>query len=87
MITAFSSESAYFLARAKQEQSRAENSEHPKAAAIHRELAVRYSAKALLLHVEEDPSSDVIHLDTRRATLQRRAIAGRRTAGGGRRAG
>jgi len=85
-MTAFSSESSYFLARAKQEQSRAENSENAKVAAIHRELAVRYSAKALLLHVEEDSSAEVIRFDARRASLQR-PIAGRKAVAAGRRGG
>lgn len=86
-MTAFGSESSYFLARAKQEQSCAENSENPKAAAIHRELAVRYSAKALLLHVEEDSSGEVIRFERRRPSLQRPAGTGDRAVAAGRRGG
>ena len=86
-MTADSSESSYFLARAKQEQSCAENSENPKVAAIHREMAVRYSAKALLLHVEEASSGEVIRFERRRTPLQRPVGTRRRAVAAGRSGG
>ncbi len=53
-------EAAYFLLRAKQEQARASEAEKPEAVAAHRELAMRYSVKALMVQVEESeqPSDD-----------------------------
>jgi hypothetical protein len=47
-------ESTYFLLRAKQEQEQAASATRPEAAAAHRELAMRYSVKALLTHADED---------------------------------
>ncbi|MES2497262.1 MAG: hypothetical protein V4618_14210 [Pseudomonadota bacterium] len=46
--------SSYFLLRAKQEEEQAAAAEKPEAVAAHRELAMRYSVKALLAHVEDD---------------------------------
>jgi hypothetical protein len=46
-------ETSYFLLRARQEQEQAKQAEKPEAAAVHRELAMRYSVKALQVQVED----------------------------------
>lgn len=48
---------SYYLGRARQEAQAAEVTTVPEAAAIHRALSVRYSAKALLagVFVEKEP--------------------------------
>ncbi len=48
------SETQYFLRRATEEAYRAIRSERPEAADVHEALSVRYSAKAVMLLVEED---------------------------------
>jgi hypothetical protein len=46
-------ESTYFLLRAKQEEEQAAAATQPQAAAAHRELAIRYSVKALFADDED----------------------------------
>ncbi len=48
------SETQYFLRRAREEAYRAIRSERPEVADVHEVLSVRYSAKAVMLLVEED---------------------------------
>ena len=53
------SDTDYFLDRAEQEVVLAIQADHPKAAAAHRELSVRYSACAVIAIVnEQDEASD-----------------------------
>jgi len=47
-------ESSYFLLRARQEEEQAAAATKPQAAKAHRELAMRYSVKALFAQDEED---------------------------------
>ena len=49
-------DSSYFLLRAKQEEEQAIAAAKPEAAQAHRELAMRYSVKALLA-AADDPSA------------------------------
>jgi hypothetical protein len=53
----------YYLQRAEQEAVRAIQADHPKAAAAHRGLAVRYSARAVIAIVNEQdaPKDRVRH--------------------------
>ena len=50
-------ETAYLLARAEEEAIAAIQADHPSASAAHRELSMRYSAKAIFELVDERPSS------------------------------
>jgi hypothetical protein len=47
-------DSSHFLLRAKQEEEQASAAAEPEAAQAHRELAMRYSVKALLAHADDD---------------------------------
>ncbi len=51
-------ESSYFLLRARQEVERSEAATAPQAVAAHRELAMLYSVKALLAHVDADADDE-----------------------------
>jgi hypothetical protein len=51
-------EAFYLLRRARQEQEQAAAADTPEAAAVHRELAMRYSIKALLVPVEDAEMAD-----------------------------
>ena len=51
------SETRYLLRRASEEATRAIGAEKREAADIHESLAARYSAKALILLVEQDDTS------------------------------
>ena len=51
-------ETSYFLLRARQEQEQAKQAKKPEAAAAHRELAMRYSVKALQTQVEDPEEAD-----------------------------
>lgn len=48
------SETRYLMRRASEEAKRAICSEKPEAADVHEALSVRYSAKALILLIEDD---------------------------------
>ena len=50
-------ETTYLLRRAGEEAQRAVSSEKPEAANVHEAMSVRYSARALILLIEDDEAS------------------------------